>query len=432
MKPVLIISLIALSGLGIGLFQHSRLADLKAETATLQRSATHPSRREDARPVEAEKVQSSKSQAEIEAMMVHTFEMIAKSRGSNRPSQAEQAEAMEAQRLLFTTFAGLDHLAVFDLIEKLKTSGTLPAELRDNIAAGCLEILMQVNPKEALGLLQLFGNFPANQQQINQAFNQWASGNPGQALRWFEEESKKGNPLTAIPGMAKSAMLVRARVDPARALSHEQFEKLIANPEDSANLGANIAATLHDPRENSGFLAALRREQEKSPGSPSLAKIRSDYLGELCGRIDRWTFEEASGLIDSEFSPDEKLAAVSRLSSVGDFAEPALWADWFAKIEVPKDTLHPLNGFVLGWMHGDPVAAGKWLENAPPSGMKDSLAFNYAFVVVDADPTLAMQWVMKIPEGKLRTRALREIGKKWQAKDPSAASAFALEHDLAE
>jgi len=42
-----------------------------------------------------------------------------------------------------------------------------------------------------------------------------------------------------------------------------------------------------------------------------------------------------------------------------------------------------------------------------------------------------MQWVLKIQEGKLRTQALREIGKKWKSKDPSAASAFALEHDLA-
>lgn len=438
MKPVLIISLIVLSCLGIGFYQHSRLAGLKAETMTLQQSSAKSSGRAQAHSrssiaaaTRTENIQPAKSLAEIEAMMTHSFELIAKSRTGERLDPAEQAEAMEAGKLLFSTFASLDHQTVTDLIEKLKTRANLPPELRENIAAACLEMLMQANPKEAIGLLQTSGDSPDRENQINQVFNQWANATPGEALRWFDEESKKGNPVADTAGIRKSAMLAQARVDPTRALSHEQLEKLFANPEESANLGASIAASLDDLRENSAFLAALRHEQEKFPASVSLAKIREEYIGELSGRIEKWAFEEASNLIDSEFSMDEKLAAVKRISHRADLADPTLWADWFSKIEVPKGTRHPLTQFVQGWMHaGDLQTAGKWLEHAPAGELKDGLIFEYAFVLADSDPAAAMPWLLKLPEGKLRIRGFREISKKWKAKDPSAAAAFAKEHDL--
>lgn len=436
MKPVLIISLIVLSCLGIGFYQHSRLADLKVETTTLQQSSGEEqahSGSSTAASMRTRNAQPVKSLAEIEAMMTHSFELIAKSRTGERLDPAEQAEAMEAGKLLFSTFASLDHQAVLDLIGKLKTSASLPPELRENIAAACLELLMQANPKEAIGLLRMSDNSAERENQINQAFNQWANATPREALRWFEEESKKGNPVADTAGIRKSAMLAQARVDPARALSHEQLEKLFANPENAANLGASIAASLNDARENSAFLAALRHEQEKFPASISLVNIREEYIGELSGRMEKWAFEEASALIDSEFSPGEKLAAVERISHRADLAEPTLWADWFAKIEVPKGTRHPLTQFVQGWMHaGDVDSAGKWLEQAPASELKDGLIFEYAFLLADRDPAAAMAWVIKLPEGKLRIRGLRNIGKKWKAKDPSAASAFAKDHDLPE
>lgn len=436
MKPVLIISLIVLSCLGIGFYQYSRLAGLKAETMTLQQSSANPSGRAQARTrsssaaaTPTENVQPAKSLAEIEAMMTHSFELIAKSRTGERLNPAEQAEAMEAGKLLFSTFASLDHQVVLDLIGKLKTNASLPPELRENIAAACLEILMQANPKEAIGLLQMSGESPECENQIIQVFNQWANATPREALRWFEEESKKGNPVVDTAGIRKSAMLAQARVDPARALSHEQLEKLFANPEESENLGATIAASLNDARENSAFLAALRHEQEKQPGSENLEKVRQEYIGELTGRINKWTFEEASTLIDSEFSPSEKLTAVERLSPISDLAEPALWATWFSKIDAPVDTKHPLCNFIIGWARNDSISAGKWLDQAPPGDLRNILTVEYAYQVADFDPVAAIQRAMELPMDEKRTKILKQVIKKWKAKDPSAA-AFAKEHDL--
>ena len=430
MKPVLIISLIVLSCLGIGFYQYSRLEDLKAETTRLQQSSLGEEKANFGSSSATARLtgnpQPLKSVEEIEAMMTHSFELIAKSRTGERLDPAEQAAA---QKLLLSTFAGLDHQSVFDLIGKLKTSASFPPELRENIAAACLEILIQANPKEALGLLGMFGNFSDNQHHINQAFNQWARANPKDALRWFEEESKKGNPIRDTSGIRKSVLLVQARVDPSRAMSHEQFEKLIENP-DEPNLGASIAASLNDARENSAFLAALRHEQEKLPGSANLAKIRQEYIGELSGRIYKWTFEEASALIDSELSTNEKLIAVKQLSRTSDLAEPALWATWFSKINAPVDTKHPLYNFIMGWAHADSISAGKWLDQAPPGDLRNLLTVEYAYQVADFDPVTATQRAMELPVAEKRAKLLKQVIKKWKAKDPSAAAAFAKEHEL--
>ena len=137
-------------------------------------------------------------------------------------------------------------------------------------------------------------------------------------------------------------------------------------------------------------------------------------------------------MIDSEFTPSEKLAAVNQISTIGDLAEPALWANWFSKTEVPAGKRHPMVGYVLDWMHHDSVAAGKWLEQAPPGERKDELVFNYVFVVMETELATAMQWALKLPEGKWRTRAIKDVGAKWQATDPSAAATFAKEHNLSE
>lgn len=436
MKPVLIISIIVLSCLSIGFYQQSRLADLKAETATLRQD---PPGQEETNSgpssiasTRTENLQTAKSLLEIEAMMVRSFELIAKARGGGPLTPAEQAEAMNAGKLLLSTFAGLDHQTVLDLIEKLKTSGNLPAELRANIAAACLQIFMTANPKEAIALLQMYDDFPNRENQIKQAFNQWANANPGEALRWFDKESKKGNPVADTAGLRKSVMLVQARVDPARAMSHEQFKKLIANPEDSANLGASIAASLNDARENAAFLAALRCEQEKVPGSANLAKIRKEYIGELSGRMHRWAFEDASLLIDTEFTAAEKVEAVERISRWSDLAEPASWGTWFSKFEAPENGRHPLRTFIVGWARNDYASAGRWLHQLPSGELRTTLTVEYSFHVADFDPVTAAKEAIDLPPGEKRSKILKQVIKKWKAKDPSAAAAFAKENDLPE
>ena len=388
MKSSIIISAVVLVGLGIGLIQNSQLAGLRKESARLavhnpkQLAGRREASSDSSSSTPAVRTLTAESQEEIATMMTRMFKLMAKSRSGSPPDQAEQAEAMKAQKLLFTTFAGLDHRAVFDLIGKMKTSGNLPAVLRDNIAGACVEILMQANRKEAIGLLQMLPEYPNRDNSINQAFHQWAAANPKEALRWFDEESKKGTSIATNSDMLKTSLVIQAQIDPARALSHEQFQKLTANSGVSENLGATIAATLHDVHEHSEFLAAMRREQEKSPDSAVLAKIRAEFIGELSSQMSLWAFEDASTLIDSEFTQSEKLAAVKGISCRADMAEPIRWADWFAKMVVPEGTRHPLTQFVEGWMHaGDYISAGEWLEQAAPSALIDHLVFEYAFLL---------------------------------------------------
>jgi hypothetical protein len=360
------------------------------------------------------------------------LEVIAKARRGDRGDKNEQADALGNRKWLMTAFSSLDHRAVHGLIGKLKVHPDLPAESRDHLAEFFVEILTGTNPKEAIGLLQMLTDYPNRDYAINSAFSTWSAADPTDAFRWYEEETAHENPVTVIPGMLKAATLIRVRIDPASALSDEQIEKLAASPDEAVNLGGTIATSLRDAREHTAFLTALRRAEE-SGRSPLLAAIRADYVMGLSSQLHEWTFDEATALIESELTPSEKMAAVNNICPWMDLMEPERWADWFEKIESADGEIKPMTNFVLGWMHGaDSASAGKWLEQASPGKGKDGLVFNYALLMADKDPPVAMQWVSRIQQEKLRTRAFKEVGKKWEIMDPSAAAAFAKDHDLPE
>lgn len=72
-------------------------------------------------------------------------------------------------------------------------------------------------------------------------------------------------------------------------------------------MGAFVASTLDAASEYRQFFAALRRTREKTGDSPVLEKIRAGYVGALSDPLAGLPFEDASAIVDSEFTAAERL-----------------------------------------------------------------------------------------------------------------------------
>jgi hypothetical protein len=156
--------------------------------------------------------------------------------------------------------------------------------------------------------------------------------------------------------MLESVMLAEARVDPSRAAFRISSEVTKENPASVEMLGSKLASSLRGAAEHQAFLAAMRQVEAKSGRSPVLAKVRSQYVANLSSEMIGWPFEDASALISAEFSPGEIVTASLLISTQG-LADVDRWADWFSKVEAPRDGKDPLSNFMHSWSQTDPGAA---------------------------------------------------------------------------
>jgi hypothetical protein len=446
MKTVLIILLIVLSCLGIGYFQHSRLADLKVDGSALATSASsespHASSRSDESLSESMTHRTTREYdpvalAHMEAIISISERTCAIAETWRNPAtrtpEVTAAFIKDSMKTgpaeMWPHFAALNHRQVLELIGRLQGSPHIPAMDKPNIPQVCVERYVETNSFEALQLILKLEDLPERDRYLIQAFGRLSAENPGEAVRWFDELSKQGEPVTGTLEMLESMMLAEARYDPTRAVAGF-LSNAAKTPDSIALLGAKLASELRNTGEHQALLAALRRESGKGR-SPALAKIRSQYIANLARKMHGWPVEEATGLMDSEFSPSDKIVA-SQLVSPGALAEADRWATWFSTIKAPVDAKHPLVNFVGSWVQNDAVAAGNWLDQAPPGDLKKRAIVQYATLGADAEPAHAARLLITVPESPERNVLLDRVLAHWKAKDRSAAEAFSNEHHIPE
>lgn len=445
MKPRIVVPVILVLSLGICLVQWSRLAGLKEEGTALEASDSSQSQRGSVRTTESPSgsVAPRTTHEPDPAALAHIEAIIAICEKNSaiaetwRNPATRTPEATAAMKDSFKNesaemwphFAALNHRQVLELIGRLQGSPHIPAMDKPNIPQVCVERLVECNAAEALQLILKLEDLPERERYLIQAFARFSVENSGEAVRWFDEQSKKGEPVIRTPEMLEALMLAEARYDPARAVSGFLSSAEDA-PDSIALLGAKLAWELRNADEHQALLAALRRVDAE--GQPQLlAKIRSQYIANLASKMHGWPIEEATGLMDSEFLPSEKITASQLILTEG-LAEADQWATWFFKIDTQVDAKHPLVNFVGSWVQNDAVAAGNWLDQAPPGNLRNQAIVQYATLGAEAEPAHAARLLVTLPESPDRDALLDRALAQWKAKDRSSATAFANEHGIPE
>lgn len=390
MKPIAIISLIVLSCIGIGLFQQQRLTGLQQQSAEITGEITQglsvgkPVLRPRSGSLDfhpTAEISSQESVTKLAALLIDMAQKadarLAKVKSGLPITQEEQADLKECQDQLFRGFALLDSVEILTMIRQLESNPNLPDALRKNPAEECVGILMEVNPKVLLDVVPSLKDYPATNAAMNGAFYNWLRASPVAAVKWFDDAMQKGDPVARSPGFLNDVILEEVRQDPAHALTRALSQEAEGDPQSIASLGANIAQRLDEVDENLAFFSALRQQIGKSPDSAALARIRAYYVSELGDRLYQWPFASAVALLDTDFTAAEKATAARGLFR-GYLDEREKWATWIIGLAPPAEGESPLKDFISGWFQADPLAAAKWLEQAPPGELKDQLLEKYA------------------------------------------------------
>ncbi len=445
MKHRIIISVILAVALVIGIVQWSRLSGLKMDGSTLEALAARfspgASARREASLSEAMARRTTRESdpvalAHMEAILAiskRNFALVETWRNpATRTPEATAAmvESMKNEPAeMWPHFAAFNHLQVLELIGRLQDSPHVPEMDKANILLVCVERCVESNPAEALQLLLKLEDFPERERYLTKAFTRLAVENPGEAVRWFDEHSKKRERATRSPEMIESMMLAEARHDPVRAVAG--FRSSAAKSPDSiAAIGSKLALELRNAGEHQALLAALRAEQAKK-NSLELVKIRSQYIANLANNMRGWPVEEATALMDSEFAPGDKITA-SRVISPAGLTDADRWATWISKIDATVNDKHPLVNFVGAWAQSDSEAAASWLAQAPPGNLTNRAILRFATLGADRNPPQAARLLVTLPGSQDRNVILNQVLGHWKANDPSTASAFAKEHGLFE
>ena len=179
--------------------------------------------------------------------------------------------------------------------------------------------------------------------------------------------------------------------------------------------------------------AELFEEMRAFASTPEQLELVQGKMSDLLfDRPDaKVTFIEVSDLLQSaNLSNDELVAATKDMEKKVRVGETGQWLDWLSKTGIPVEIAKE-RAFELAdrWTEKDYVAVGKWLNSAPDSPEKSSVAGAYAAKTYPYDPENAMKWIETLPQGPDRTKALETIYRN-MPEGSDEAEAFASEFGL--
>lgn len=427
MKSFLVITAILAAAMTVGVFQNSKLRDLKRQSVSLEGRSAASTEDRLAGSSESPPFPDQASHAERDSLreeIVAAFLPFKDRSPSGGPDPAAR------RRTMMLTSAKFGAEDIEHLLEQLQKDPRLAGLSPDQILESCLDIFSETTPAAAMKFLEGHRDLREWDGQYARCQRQFLIANPRDAIRSYEQQAAAGNPDVEDSGIRQTVLLQEARIDPDRMLARALSPDFASDADALARLGSFVASTLNEPSEHQRFLAALRRAQAGEVPSPQLEKIRAEYVAGLSKSLVDFTFEDSSALVDSEFTPDEKLALAGTASHQGYPSEPAKWADWFLKIDpdawkewnARKGTKgkHPASDIVSNWAQSDYQAAGKWLESVPAGELKSEMTLDYAWRIAGIDPDHAATYLHELPESKPKRNLIKKIAENRKAKDPTA------------
>jgi hypothetical protein len=98
---------------------------------------------------------------------------------------------------------------------------------------------------------------------------------------------------------------------------------------------------------------------------------------------------------------------------------------------LPEQSRGPVLAEAVGaWAERDPVAAGNYLRQLPPTPATDASRERFAANVLRQDPEGAMAWASTISDEQQRSRTLEALGRNWLRRDSGAAQSWIAQSDL--
>jgi len=343
----------------------------------------------------------------IEALMEH----FANLDPNQFESEAAKLEGLPFQErvmsafLLFSRWGEVDPLAAMDYSKKIGFVGmfAMPSILQswagtdpENAAKFYRE-----NPRE----FAMMGMGPMRGQTGGAVIAaEWARNDPEGALAWArtlgDNERSKAissvlSEMAASDPAAAAAQLASLGGEDLGRSYREIAKQWGAKNWQEAQAWVNTLPADEQPRALSAAIEGLARENPKLAAA-ELAKMPADQI-----------------------NGDAVEAAVQGLAR----EDPANAAKWLVDLKA-NDTGGAMRNVMMTWAATDPVAAGQFIREQPPGGLRDDAASTYVWSNRTGDPAETMAVAEMIGNDGRRTRSISQAAASWMREDEPAAKKY--------
>ncbi len=348
-------------------------------------------------------------------------------RAGGRPDEALRDEIVQATVELMD----LSPANLRKVLAGLRSNSALSEDTKSKIIGFSLLFVSGEHPEEALRLFEeskdLLGKGTMANHLVGSALHSWAEMNPEAAMQWLKKNETPPSGMS-LEEMQHAVLGGAAKYDPVMAF------RLLSDMglEVSTDACEVIASSLADTQKGrEALLGAMRRHVSDIESERSVRNISGAVMEAVARGVGKNSFESVSQWLDGESLPESDLASFAEgLSWFSTGSETGAWLDWMAQ-RIPGEKLHaPVEGLVGDWVEEDYLAAGRWLTEVPDGPIKTPAVKAYAEAVASYDPEVAIQWAMTIADENARRATLTAIHENWPAEDEEGAARFAAQHGL--
>jgi hypothetical protein len=237
----------------------------------------------------------------------------------------------------------------------------------------------------------------------------WARQDPDAVWRWYQKEREKGATDPNSQMMIASVFAGTASKDLDLA-----FSRLSSLEDPDRQMALNgIANTAADER-------GRKRLLDRAEGlAPELRRPLQENVVRTWGMTDP---EAAIKWIRSRPEEDQPSLRTAAGNMVM-MSDPARGAELLLEGVAEKDRPRVYDTVVGQWAYRDPRGAAEWLTKQPQGPELDGARRTFASVVVQRDPSAAMDWAKSVVNEDQRNSSVQQVYSQWRAKDANAADA---------
>lgn len=337
---------------------------------------------------------------------------------------------------IFERLYQLDTAQVRVLLDEFRNSPELDDDARRSVVGFAILTLAESHPEaavalfgEAQDLLVAGGHSDGRRDVLQKLMGSWAAKDPLAALDWVRK-NESIDPDLSDPKTSRALIAGAAQKNPALAF---QWAAGLENKEREAAT-VDIVKTARTPEAQREMLTLLRGMAGATAAErdEAMARTYTNAFRVLAKGIAEQGYDSAQQwLASAKLEPNECVNLADMVASNKPTNDTGKWLEWMGATLPPDQLGGRIVPLMTRWTDEDYRSAGGWLAATPDSAVRNTAVVEYSTRVAHYDPASAAKWAETLPSNSSRAPLLRKIYDEWNARDASAAAAFAAQHGIA-
>ena len=272
--------------------------------------------------------------------------------------------------------------------------------------------------EDPAGAAQYVAELPTSEQNlhlVHEMAHRWAESDRTAAMEWGASQGDAAIRSRAMGGVVSSW----AETDPAAAANFASTIENLFVKHQALEIAARRWAS-QDTASAMEWAQGLVGEDRHRATRSILRGVAENTPGKAATIYGELT----AGLSPQVRATNEHRRMAQEIASAWSAASPQEAADWAMGLPEPGEVRRAAVGEVAErWLRIDSMAAGEWILELPEGRVRDAAAERVVGTMLPTDPAAAFDWANSLSDDGHRTGMMREVLHRWSSRDFASANA---------